>query len=180
MDDVLLEPWTVERFLTWEDEQEGKHEFDGTRIIPMTGGSRKHQRLVQRLVSLLEESLDLDRFDAVQEMRLQIGDRARYPDVSVVEGAIPDRQKTIHDAVVLFEVLSDDTAAIDRQAKRDEYAMLASLRCYVLLEQDSMVATVLTKTSAGWDESRVEGGMLDIPEIGITISMTELHHSRRR
>ena len=180
MDDVLLEPWTIERFLAWEDEQEGKHEFDGARIIPMTGGSRKHQRLVQRLVSLLEESLDLDRFDAVQEMRLQISGKARYPDVSVVEGSIPDKQKTIYDAVVLFEVLSDDTAAIDRQAKQEEYARLASLRRYVLLEQDSMVATVLTKTSTGWDESRVEGGTLDLPEIGVNISMIELHRLRRR
>ena len=180
MDDVLLEPWTVERFLAWEDEQEGKHEFDGARIIPMTGGSRKHQRLIQRLVSLLEDSLDPDRFDAVQEMRLQIGDRARYPDVSVVGGSIPDQQKTIRDAVVLFEVLSDETAVIDRQAKPEEYARLAGLQRYVLLEQDSMAATVLTRTSAGWEESQLEGGTLDLPEIGVSISMVEIHRLRRR
>jgi hypothetical protein len=30
MDDVLLEPWTVERFLAWKDE----HEFDGAHIAP--------------------------------------------------------------------------------------------------------------------------------------------------
>jgi hypothetical protein len=70
MSTQLSEPWTVERFLAWEDEQEGRHEFDGTRVIPMTGGSRRHQRLVSRLLRLLEDSLDLERFDVVQEMRL--------------------------------------------------------------------------------------------------------------
>lgn len=34
---VLREPWTVDRFLAWEDRQEGRHEFDGTQIIEMTG-----------------------------------------------------------------------------------------------------------------------------------------------
>ena len=39
MDTVLDRPWTMERFLAWEDRQEGRHEFDGQQVIPMTGGS---------------------------------------------------------------------------------------------------------------------------------------------
>ena len=61
---VMREPWPVERFLFWEDAQEGKHEFDGTRIIEMTGGSRRHQRIVFNLMRLLAERLTPDLFDA--------------------------------------------------------------------------------------------------------------------
>ncbi len=38
MDSVLDRPWTVESFLAWEDRQDGRHEFDGRNVIPMTGG----------------------------------------------------------------------------------------------------------------------------------------------
>ena len=38
MDTVLAEAWTTERFLAWEDRQEGKYEFDGQQVIPMMGG----------------------------------------------------------------------------------------------------------------------------------------------
>jgi len=44
MSTPLRESWTVERFLAWEDKQEGRHEFDGATMIPMTGGSRNHQK----------------------------------------------------------------------------------------------------------------------------------------
>ena len=46
MDTVLDRPWTTESFLAWEDRQEFKYEFDGRRVIPMTGGSIAHQRIV--------------------------------------------------------------------------------------------------------------------------------------
>jgi hypothetical protein len=43
---VLNKPWTLDSFLAWEDRQEGKHEFDGQAIIPMTGGGIAYQRIV--------------------------------------------------------------------------------------------------------------------------------------
>ena len=39
-------PKTSESFLAWEDRQECKFEFDGRRVIPMTGGSIAHLRIV--------------------------------------------------------------------------------------------------------------------------------------
>jgi Uma2 family endonuclease len=50
MNIALREKWTIERFLAWEDQQEGRHEFDGVRITEATGGSRDHQRIVGNLV----------------------------------------------------------------------------------------------------------------------------------
>ena len=56
MNVVLHEPWTVERFLLWEDAQEGRHEFDGAQVITVTGGSRNHQRIVFNLIPIAESS----------------------------------------------------------------------------------------------------------------------------
>ena len=170
MNVVLHEPWTVERFLAWEDTQEGKHEFDGAQPVPMTGGSRRHQRIVFNLIRLLVDAIDPQRFDVVQEMRLNTGGQVRYPDVSVVAGRIPDTTQTIHDAVVLFEVLSDDTADTDRGQKRADYARLPSLRRYVLLEQDRVAATVLVRTGDGWADAPV-GALLDLPDLGVSLAL---------
>lgn len=103
---ILREPWTVTRFLDWEDGQEGKHEFDGSQIIDMTGGSRAHQRIVGNLLRWLEDNLDPERFDAIQEMRLDVGGKIRYPDMAIVKAPVDETEKTLRDAVVLFEVLS--------------------------------------------------------------------------
>ena len=53
MDTVLDRQWTSETFLAWEDQQEGKYEFDGFRVIPTTGGSVAHQVIVFNLCVLL-------------------------------------------------------------------------------------------------------------------------------
>lgn len=172
---VLREPWTVDRFLAWEDRQEGKHEFDGTRIIEMTGGSRAHQRIVANLIRLLEDSLDPARFDAVHEMRVATAGKVRYPDVAVVSAPVPNALKTLRDAVILFEVLSDETAATDLGDKRSDYARLTSIRRYVLLEQNRMAATVLQRVASGWQEVRVSSGALDFAEIGVSLPLASVY-----
>ena len=167
---VLHAPWTVERFLAWEDAQEGRHEFDGAQVVPMTGGSRNHQRIAGNLLRLLEDLLDPQRFDVVQEMRVNTGGQVRYPDLSVVAGRIPGTVRTLHDAVVLFEVLSDETADTDKVQKRGDYARLPGLRRYVLLEQDRVAATVLVRTTEGWAEEQA-GAVLDLPELGVALPL---------
>jgi nucleoside phosphorylase len=45
MNVTLRTPWTVERFLAWEERQELRHEFDGVRTIAMTGGTVAHDAI---------------------------------------------------------------------------------------------------------------------------------------
>jgi Uma2 family endonuclease len=179
MNIVLHEPWSVERFLSWEDGHEGKHEFDGTRIVEMTGGSRAHQRIIFNIMRLLSERLDPAVFDAVQEMRVEVGGRVRYPDITVCAGRIPDGVRTLRDAVVTFEVLSDDTADIDRDEKRIEYARLPSMRHYVMLEQRSMVVTMLELLAGGWSETRVSAGTIALPEIAVDLPLDDVYRGVR-
>jgi Uma2 family endonuclease len=172
MDVALSEPLTVERFLAWEDKQEGRHEFDGTQVIEMTGGSRAHQRVISNLVRLLEDVLNPDRFDVIPEMRIDVGGKIRYPDVAVVAGHVPDAVRTLHDAVVLFEVLSEETAATDHGEKRAEYANLPGIRGYVLLEQFRGSAILLQRTAEGWVESAITSELhLTEPNIRLPLDL---------
>jgi len=142
MDTVIDRAWTTESFLAWEDRQEGKHEFDGQTVIPRSGGSLAHQDIVFNLRALLGRLLAGGTFRAAQEMRLRIGRKIRYPDVTVFVSGLGHATRTLTDAFAVFEVLSDDTAAIDQGDKLADYALVPSLCCYVILEQTFVSAMV--------------------------------------
>jgi Uma2 family endonuclease len=176
MDTVPAETWTTDGFLAWEDKQEGKHEFDGRDVIPMTGGSIAHQRIVINLCLALMGLLGDRPLMAVQEMRLRAGSRIRYPDVLVCSGALDQTTRTVTDAVAILEVLSDDTATTDRVEKLIDYAALPSLRCYVLLEQTAVAATLFRREPAGaWIASAHTGGVLILPGLDITLPLAALY-----
>jgi Uma2 family endonuclease len=177
MDTILERPWTAESFLTWADQQEGKHEFDGQRVIAMTGGSVAHQEIMFNLRLALGRLLAGQGFRALLEMRLRIGPRFRYPDVLVCAGPLDQTIKTLTDATAIFEFASDDTAATDRVIKLAEYNEVQSLRCYVLLEQTAMAATLYQRELAGgpWIATAHTGGGLVLPGLDITLPLAELY-----
>jgi Uma2 family endonuclease len=176
MDTVLDRPWTTESFLAWEDKQEGKHEFDGRKVIPMTGGSLAHQEIVFNLRSVLARLLAGRSFRVAHEMRIRIGDRVRYPDVVVFAGPLDQATRTWTDAVGIFEVLSDDTATTDRVAKLREYAEVPSVQAYVLLEQTAIAATLFRRAAdATWIASAHTEGELLLPGIDAAVPLAELY-----
>jgi Uma2 family endonuclease len=180
MDTVLDAPLTLDSFLAWEDRQEGKHEFDGRAIIPITGGSVAHQRIVEDTMIALLRLLAASAFEPVQEMRLRCGGKVRSPDILVCSAAVDQTTRTLDDAFAIFEVLSDDTAATDRVEKLADYAALPSLRTYILLEQTAMAATVYRRSPGGaWVASAQTDGVLDLPGLDIAVPLTELYRRVR-
>ena len=176
MDTVLDRSWTTETFLAWEDRQEGKYEFDGFKVIPMTGGSVAHQDIVFNLRVLLARLLGGTSLRALHEMRLRIGERVRYPDVLVCPVTVPQTQRTLTDAVVVFEVLSDDTAATDRIAKLRDYAEIPSLQYYVMLEQASRAAIICQPSKGGtWMTSPQTQGAIALPEVNLALPLDDIY-----
>jgi len=176
MDTVLNRPWTMETFLAWEDRQEGKHEFDGRRVIPMTGGSLAHQDIVFNLRGLLSRLLPDRPYRTAHEMRMRIGTRIRYPDVVVFAGPLDQTTRMLTDAVAICEVLSDDTATNDRVDKLIDYAAVPALRSYVLLEQTAVAATLFQRDQGGaWIASAHTAGALIVPGLDIILPLANLY-----
>lgn len=177
MDDTVIDAaWTVDRFLAWEDRQEGKHEFDGYAVIPMTGGTAAHQRIVWELVLVLLRVLEGSPHDPLHEMRVRCGTRVRYSDVVVSAAPVEQSTRTLDDAVAIFEILSADTATTDRVDKLIDYAVLPSLRCYVLLEQTAMAATVFQREPGGpWIATAHTGGVLELPALDVTLPLADIY-----
>jgi Uma2 family endonuclease len=176
METVLDRLWTTDAFLAWEDRQEGKYEFDGRGVVPMTGGTVAHQDIVFNLRIVLARLLIHLPCRAAQEMRLRIGTRIRYPDVVVTAAPLDQTTRTLTDAIAIFEVLSDDTATIDRVDKLIEYAAVPSLRAYVLLEQTAIAATLFQREPGGdWIASAHTDGALVLPGLDVTVPLADLY-----
>ena len=176
MDTVLERQWTTDSFLAWEDRQEGKYEFDGRKVIPMTGGTVAHQVIVFNLLVVLGRVLADLPFRALHEMRHRIGSRVRYPDVVVCARSLDQTTRTLTDAMAVFEVLSDDTATKDRVDKLIDYAEVPSLRCYILLEQTAMAATLFQREPGGvWIASAHTQGDLLLPGLDISLPLADLY-----
>jgi Uma2 family endonuclease len=94
----------------------------------------------------------------------------------VVCSPVDRTASAVRDPVVVFEVLSPSAAGNDRIAKAREYQATASVQRYVMLEQEAVGATVYARSGETWThEILVAGTILALPEIGVSLSLTELY-----
>ncbi len=171
-------PMTLAEFLAWEERQPLRYEFDGIGPVAMTGGTAGHADIQANLASAFRTRLRGSpcRFYG-SDLKIQVADgHIRYPDGMVVCTPVDRKATVVHDPVVVFEVLSPSTAATDRIVKAREYQATASIRRYVMLEQDSAGATVYARAGEGWThEILVADLLLALPEIGVELPLVELY-----
>jgi Uma2 family endonuclease len=173
---------TLIEFLAWEDRQPTRFEFDGFHPVAITGSSVAHNRIMRRLHRALERWLEGQPGEPFgPDVKIVVDGRARYPDAVISCVPQSDSELIIENPVVVFEVLSDSTSRTDRIEKVREYQATPSIQRYVILEQDSIGATVFERRHETWAASTLtEGDHLSMPEIGIEIPLTELYADLRR
>jgi len=175
---ALRKPMTLAEFLDWEEGQPLRYEFDGVGPVAMTGGTYGHSTIQRNLAFALTGRL---RGKPCQfqgsDLKIQVGDgHIRYPDGMVVCSPVDRTATVVHEPVVVFEVLSPSTAAKDRIVKAREYQATPSIRRYVMLEQDSVGATVYARSGETWThEILVADSILALPEIGVSLPLAELY-----
>lgn len=173
----LHQPMTPEAFLAWEERQDLRWEFDGFAPVAMTGGTVAHAAIARNILRELGNRLvgaPCQVFGS--DLKVRTAESVRHPDAFVVCSPVDPRATVVHDPVVVFEVLSDSTAATDRFAKNREYAATPSIQRYVMLEQDRIGATVFAREPGGW-LGRLLGPAdpLAMPEIGTSLPLAALY-----
>ena len=177
MNAPLRQPMPVDRFLDWEERQELRHEFDGVRALAMTGGTSEHDRISLNLAaSLVARLRGKPCRPCGSNLKIEAAGSIRYPDAFVACAPVPRGTTVIRDPVVIFEVPSKGTARTDRIIKNREYAATASVRRYVMLEQDEIAATMFERVGEDW-LGRILGAdaVIAMPEIDIEIPLAELY-----
>lgn len=171
---------TRDEFFPWAEAQEVRYEFDGFRPVAMTGGTANHNRILLNIHVALRfrlrgsgcEPLGPDAGVAT------VGDAVRYPDALVICAKTPGTARLMEGVVVVFEVLSPTSGRTDRIDKVREYAAVASIRRYVIVESTSVGATVFERAGgeAAWTATALTAeDTLRMPEIGTEIPVAELY-----
>jgi Uma2 family endonuclease len=168
---------SVLEFLDWEEQQELRWEFDGFEPVTMTGGTDAHETLGGTLRALLYNRL---RGGPCRvrgpTLKVEVAGRIRYPDAFVSCTPVHARRHRHQGPVVVFEVLSPGTSRIDRIDKLREYRATPSIQHYVILEPDSIAATVYTRRGVDWIVTPlIAGDTLEMLEIGVTIPPADIY-----
>lgn len=178
MNVALRRTWTVDEFLAWEDRQELRYEFDGLRVIAMTGGSFEHDAIQMNLARALGNRLDGKPCRVHgSNLKINVMGSIRYPDAYVTCSPVKRGAKVLSEPVVIFEVLSPSTARTGRTTKNREYAGTESVRRYVMLEQSAADGMMFVRDGAGEWVGQVLGPdvVLHMPEIDVDLPMTEIY-----
>jgi len=149
---------TYEDYLAVEDSSGRRHEFIDGVIVAMAGGSFEHNAIAGRLAVVLGNRVagECRYFTPDQRFWIAAHGRGRYTDGSILCGkpARPthDGQAATNPTIV-FEVLSPSSEGDDAGEKLRDFQTLASLRAYVLLQQDARVVRVFRRDAVGgWSD----------------------------
>jgi Uma2 family endonuclease len=102
-------------------------------------------------------------------------DRAFVPDALVVCPPAPRQAVVIDNPLIVVEVLSPSTAAVDHGIKLEGYFSLASLMHYLILDPERRVVIHHARGEAGVILTRIwHGGALRLDPPGLDLQVTDL------
>jgi Uma2 family endonuclease len=161
-------------FLAWVQGREERYELADGRVVMMTGASRTHGILVLNIAMLLRNQLDPT--TVIADFGLDAGPRTlRYPDIMVDRGG---GDYTTSDPILLMEVLSPSTEALDLGDKAAEYLRLPNLAAYVVIAQSEAKAWVWLRAAAGFAGPAViagREGLIKISALSVELALAEIY-----
>ena len=168
---------TLEEFLEWERRQDRRWEFDGCLPVPTEDVTIAHALIQANLIGAVGNRLELSPCHILgSQLRVLVAGSSRYPDAFILCTPKPNHVYDVDDPVVVFEILSPTTSRTDRIVKTREYGATPSIRRYVLLEQDSIAATVFARHGDDWAAHVVtDEDTLAIPEVNVSLPLAELY-----
>ena len=158
-------------FLAWVQGREERYELADGRVVMMVGASRNHARIVGNLYYALRRQLASE-WEVIAEFGLDSGPSTlRYPDLVIERAGRDGASYTTGDPVLLVEVLSPSSEALDLGDKAAEYLKLPSLQAYLVLAQNEAKAWVWQREGSAFASGpQVTSGI----EQSITIAMPAL------
>ena len=173
--------WTQEEFFAWAEAQEERYEFDGLQPVAMSGGTLAHDFISHNLYRAVDRRLPEGGPCRVMGPNAGVATThsiVRFPDalISCSQQDLGSRQAV--GALVVFEVISESTVATDRILKVREYAAVASILRYVLVESTFHGVTVLARKRPEevWGTSTLTlEDTLRVPEVGIEFPVAALY-----
>jgi Uma2 family endonuclease len=181
---LLQKVYTPAEYLELEEKAEFRSEYRDGEIVPMAGGTTKHNRISLNVASNLTFSLKGQSYEVyMSDVRLWIPPNRQYtyPDVMVIQGEPiywENTTSTVTNPRLIMEVLSKSTGNYDRSEKFDYYRSIPTLQEYILIDQSCYHVLQYVKTSpTQWlltDYNQAEG-IVKFGSIDLALSLTDIY-----
>ncbi len=165
MSAVPKQKFTIEEYIEFDKNNEGRWEFFDGEVFDMAGGSLAHNQISSNISRALGNKLE-DRGCRVlpSDMRIKVPKAwpYRYPDVVVVcDKPIIETVQGLDilvNPLLIIEVLSPTSEGYDHGQKFIAYQSIPSFREYLLVAQDRPHVTHYVRQSDGnWLRRDIEG-----------------------
>jgi Uma2 family endonuclease len=176
---------TAEAYLTWEAQQETRHEYLDGEIFAMTGGSLPHNQLALNFYSSLRPQVQKKNCRAfVADAKVNVTGLNAYFYPDLVMSCHPEdlaAQDAIRYPTLIMEVLSPSTRDYDRGDKFKFYQSLSSLQEYVLIDSDRVAIEYFQRgEDRMWLYTRYEAGeTLMLHSLGTEVEVDAIYESVR-
>lgn len=174
---------TREDYLQGELASEIRHEYVAGNVYAMSGGTLNHQRIARNFLRLAGNQLaGKPYFPPGSDFKLHIpiggGEEAfYYPDGMIICVPVPGNALFTDSPSVILEVLSPSTRRNDEVQKFRDYLTIPTLGTYILAETESQLLTLHRRDGTSFRRQilSVPDAILELPEVGISISLAELY-----
>jgi len=184
MSAIPVTDMSLEEYLEFDYNAEGRFEYFDGEVFEMSGGSPEHSLLANRIGRLLGNQLDSKGCFVFQsDVRIKVPAMLpyRYGDVSALcEKPIYEEmgnRRLLVNPTLIVEVLSPSTEKYDRDKKFKAYKSIESLREYFLIWQNEKFVMLFTKHNEKfWFQSDyVENERLKLESVDCELNVDEIY-----
>ena len=180
MAELDRKPWTVDEFLNWALDRDGRWELvDGEPVKMMSGVRNVHDDVVVNVLGELIPKLrgsgcrPFTADGAVETIPGQI----RRPDIGVDCGSRDPNGLKSNTPRIVIEVLSPGTRRFDLFRKVGEYQATEGIDGIVLIDPNAPTVVAWTRRTEGWRTARYErlSEVVDFGILDLTLEMTAIY-----
>ena len=171
---------SVEEYLEAEKTSPVRHEYLDGEIYAMSGASRRHNSITINLLTNLSSRLrggPCKVFVNEVKVRIQAVNYFYYPDLVVTCDPDDNDDYFVTRPVLVVEVESPSTSAIDKREKSMAYRKIESLREYLMLAQNSISGEIFRRDENGdWSHEQLEGDQeLRLESVDLSLRLSSLY-----
>jgi Uma2 family endonuclease len=170
--------WTLEEFLAFDDGTDTSYQLFEGRIAAMNPPLRGHGTLVVRLASIVNSQL---RFpcEAIAEAGIvPVNRRNSWYKADLIVTCTPGNHKDpfIAEPVLVVEVLSPTTSAIDFSRKLPDYQQIPSMRDILLVSSMERLVRHWRRAPDGWvEDAHRRSATVRLSGLPVAIAMPDLY-----
>ncbi len=173
---------SVVEYLHDEELSAVKHEYLNGTVHAMAGGTLRHGEIGLNIATTLKihlrgKNCRAHNSDIAVHLSQGSDERYYYPDASVSCGPLNNSARSLENPAVIFEVLSPNTARVDRTEKKDAYLACESIQHYVIVEPDRVDVLIYTREQSVWKMTAYNEltDALALTAIGVTLTLAEIY-----